>query len=418
MGMRRRRPSTRALAAVGILAAAGLVAAAGAPSAGAGTLSVAGTKVLVTMRGNGHGHGMSQYGARGAAIAGKTYKQIAAFYYPGTAVKTFGHTIIRVRLSNAGTNLQVRADADLVVTGVKGVLPSKGIARYRLLSNSAAGTRLQVLRTGTGAAWRTVYESLPNRAEFHRTTFAAMRLYSPDGTSTDYSGYLRAVRVSALGTGGGVMTVDRPNLENYTAGVVPAEIPTSWQRQAVDAQAVAARTYGEYAVEHPQNKEYDICDTTSCQVYAGTAQYDRSGNRLASYYPSAANDTAGQVLQYRGSTIFAQFSASNGGWTVSGGQPYLVAKADPYDNAASGDPYLYYTHTVTLAPVAAHYGLVKITKFEITVRDGHGADGGRAVSGYVTGVRSNGTSVRLATSGTELSSTLGAGTTWITMRNP
>jgi peptidoglycan hydrolase-like amidase len=395
---------------------AGTVVAAAAP-ADAGVLNVTSTKITVIMRGNGHGHGMSQYGARGAAIAGKTYAQIAAFYYPGTTLKTLPHTIIRVQVSGTGPSVQVAPAKDLVLTGVKGVLPTAGVARYRLLANATTGTQLQVLKTGTGAVWTTIYPSLPNRAEFHRTSFASVRVYFTDGTSTDYSGYVRGVRTSATGVGSGLITVNRPSLENYTAGVVPREMPASWQRAAVDAQAVAARSYGEYAIEHPQSAEYDICDTTSCQVYGGVAEYDKAGRVSTNYFPAAAKDTDGKVLQYRGATIFAQFSASDGGWTVDGGQPYLVAKADPYDAAASGDPYLYYKHTVTTASVASHYALKKITKIEITVRDNHGADGGRALAGFVTGTNAKGASVRLATTGAALSSAVGSGTTWIHLSN-
>ena len=42
-------------------------------------------RITITGHGYGHGHGMSQYGAEGAARQGLTYRQIAEFYYPGTA---------------------------------------------------------------------------------------------------------------------------------------------------------------------------------------------------------------------------------------------------------------------------------------------------------------------------------------------
>ena len=72
--------------------------------------------------GNGHGHGLSQYGARGAAIAGLSSSQILAFYYPGTTLGTAtGH--IRVLIS---------ADNDNDVP----VLPASGLK----VRNSAAVT--------------------------------------------------------------------------------------------------------------------------------------------------------------------------------------------------------------------------------------------------------------------------------------
>src|ERR1700712_4160321 len=56
-----------------------------------GTLKLAG-------HGFGHGHGMSQYGAQGAAKKGLTASKILAFYYPGSSAGTSAH-MIRVLIS-------------------------------------------------------------------------------------------------------------------------------------------------------------------------------------------------------------------------------------------------------------------------------------------------------------------------------
>ncbi len=389
-----------------------------APPAAAEVVNVTGTTIVASMRGNGHGHGMSQYGARGAAIAGLSYSQILRFYYPGTALVRLTPQAIRVKVTRAGADVPVAAAPDLYVTGVSVKLLYSGVLRYRLQANSGSGTLLQRLSSAPGARWQTIFTNLPNGAQFHRSSWAAMRLYLPDGSSAAYGGYLRAVRVSTAGTSGGVITVNVVSLDRYTAGVVPREVPASWQRAAVDAQAVAARTYGRYAVAHPSSASYDICDTTACQVYGGAARYDPTGRLLDTEFWGPATDTSNLVLSYGGYTAFTQFSASNGGWTVYGGQPYQPAKADPYDNAASGDPYLSYSRTVSVASIARYYGLTKITKFEITARDGHGAAGGRMLAGYVTGPTSSGVVRRVATTGYQLQSALGSGTTWITVRNP
>jgi len=104
--------------------------------------------------------------------------------------------------------------------------------------------------------------------------------------------------------------------------------------------------------------------------------------------------------------VFAQFSASNGGWTVAGTQPYLVAKQDPYD-IATYDPYINAKKTITVASLAKAFGLPKLTKLVIT-RDGHGTWGGRVltVSAY------NGTT-HVDKDGAFLQGALGLGTTWI-----
>src|SRR5664279_4659582 len=126
-------------------------------------------------------------------------------------------------------------------------------------------------------------------------------------------------------------------------GVVPREMPASWAGAAVRAQAIAARTYAVYERAHAGTSPYDICDTDQCQVYGGMRHYDAAGNLAYSDDPAAVSATKHQTLRYAGHTIFSQFSASDGGWTVDGGQPYLAARADPYETAASGDPYLTWT---------------------------------------------------------------------------
>jgi stage II sporulation protein D len=201
-------------------------------------------------------------------------------------------------------------------------------------------------------------------------------------------------------------------LDRYTAGVVPREIPVSWERAAVNAQAVAARTYGRYAVEHAApSAEYDICDTTACQVYGGHAEFDASGTQVASDYPQAAVDTSDKVVTYNGATIFAQFSASNGGWTVDGGQPYMTAVADPYDPTAD-NPYINVSKTIKVSTVATFFHLHTVTKIEISQRDGHGTWGGRTLAGSVYGTNTAKAAVVVAVDGFDLQAAFGIGTTW------
>jgi peptidoglycan hydrolase-like amidase len=390
-------------------------AALGAESAGALTVKPTGS-VTVTLLGNGHGHGMSQYGARGAAIAGLTARQIVAFYYPGTKLVEHRNRLIRVQLSGTGSAVTVRPAADLTVTGVAGPLPTAGVRQYRLVAGVGKGLWLQRLPTGADAVWTTVQTRLPDGAAFHRTSWAAVRVVLTDRTRRDYYGYLAARRNTTSGSSGGVLTVDKVSLDHYTAGVVAEEIPTSWQRAAVNAQAIAARTYGAYAVDHPASGRYDICDTSWCQVYGGHAHYDAAGRLLWSDYPRAATATAGQVLEYQGAAIFAQFGASNGGWIVDGGQPYLVSKADPYDNAASGDPYLYYKRKLSVDALAGYFGLASVNTFVISKRDGNGTWNGRVVAGYVEGMNSRGLPAKVAVTGAQFANAFGVGTTWFSLR--
>ena len=402
---------TLALALGTVLGSAAVVATGAGPAAGVTVSEIipvgTATALTVQYRGNGHGHGMSQYGARGAARAGLGYAKILAFYYPGTTLTTLSRRLIRVKLPNTGRTTTISARTNVTVTGVSGYLPTTGVAKYRLIAGAGTTLTLQKLANTPGAAWTTVRTGLANRSEFHRSG-GPLRVYESDGQSTDYDGYLRAVR-----SGSGVFTVDRVMLDRYVAGVVPREMPASWETAAVQAQAVAARTYAANALANPSSTEYDICATTQCQVFGGRAHYDAHGYLLTKWDTPPVTATSYQVLTYQGRPAFAQFSASNGGWTVAGGQPYLVAKADPYDTPArSLDPYVDVSTKVRVSTLAAAFGLAKVTAISITSRDGHGVWTGRVLTGSVLGVDKTGHQVTVPAQGYDFANAFGLGTTW------
>ncbi len=115
--------------------------------------------------------------------------------------------------------------------------------------------------------------------------------------------------------------------------------------EALKAQAVAARTYGVRGIV--PTRYYDMCDTTSCQVFRGVA--GETANTDKAIYA-----TSGKILTYGGTPAFTQFSSSSGGWTAVGGQPYLVAKADAYDNW-SGNPNHSWTASVKASTLEKKY---------------------------------------------------------------
>ena len=242
-------------------------------------------------------------------------------------------------LSDFGDATVAGASRGLRVTGVRGTLATRGIARYRLVAAPGRGLVLQQLRTGHGARWRTLRTNLPDQSAFFIGAGHSVRLYAPNGTSNLYRGAVRSVRRSATGMHG-VNSVNVVGLERYVAGVAPREMPASWSFAATEAQAVAARTYARYELDHPRGSYYDICDTTDCQFYGGHAYIDARGNTVWNDDTRAVDATADRVLTYGSRAIFAQFSASDGGWSVGGGEPYLVGRSDPYDSRISGDPYL------------------------------------------------------------------------------
>ena len=157
---------------------------------------------------------------------------------------------------------------------------------------------------------------------------AVIGLVLPSGAVRRYRGALRAVDVS----GTHLDTVNVVSLEYYLRGVVPREALSSWRPAALQAQAVAARTYSVFHRNRATGKAYDLCDTTSCQVYGGVDKEVASTN-------DAVQATAQEILTFNGEPAFTQFSASSGGWTSAGGFPYLPTKADPWDDTPSNSSH-------------------------------------------------------------------------------
>jgi len=119
-------------------------------------------------------------------------------------------------------------------------------------------------------------------------------------------------------------------IEDYLYGVLPYEMGNSSHIEALKAQAVAARTY---TLRKMGGGLYDVVDTTSDQVYAGTPS--GSANCKA-----AVDATRGIVIKNNGSYTATFYSTSNGGQTESAanawgssGYSYLSVRDDPYDLA-------------------------------------------------------------------------------------
>ncbi len=359
-----------------------------------------------TVRGHGygHGHGMSQFGAQGAALKGLRHEEILRFYYPGTEVGTAPK---KVRVLITGDT-----SSDLVVTHQDALqLRDRGAGRTYDLPDDLGATRWRVdVGSGNadvvdyydGSTWRRWQPggraALAGEGEF-RTDGRPITLVKPNGT-TAYRGWLRAARPSPSSTGRD--TVNVVAMDDYVKGVVPSEVYTSWHAQALQAQSVAARTYATFERAYYADRYYQICDTSSCQVYGGVDKEVASTN-------AAVEATARKILTYQGAPAFTQFSSSSGGWTSAGSKPYLVAKADPYDDHP-GNIVHDWSVALTASRIQDRYPSIgRLQRILVTARDGNGEWRGRILTLVLDGSRANAT-----VSGDTFRSAFGLRSTWLT----
>ena len=143
-------------------------------------------------------------------------------------------------------------------------------------------------------------------------------------------------------------------LDTYLLGVVSAEMPANFEQEALNAQALVARTYTIYSIVHNQGKhnDADICDDSGC-CQAWISKEDRMARWDEAVRETnwrkieiAVNTTAGKIITYNGAVIDAFFHSNSGGTTeapvnVWGGTnyPYLqsveTAGEDAYSQYSS-----------------------------------------------------------------------------------
>ncbi len=113
------------------------------------------------------------------------------------------------------------------------------------------------------------------------------------------------------------------DMQNYLKGVVPNEMPVSFGLEALKAQAVAARNYASRPIKVAKN--YDICDSTACQVYYGL-------NGKSAISDRAVDETLGIYALYNNDIILTLYSSTAGGIT----EDYI----NTFGNFIEDKPYL------------------------------------------------------------------------------
>ena len=409
-------PRRRRSGLAGLLLVAGLTVA--APVVGpAAPASAYGATVTVVGRGNGHGDGMSQWGAYGYATAyGWNWHQILGHYYGGTTEGSVDPTTpltVRLRalddatftaLVNPARTLGTTAD---LLRGRYGTVLAMetGSGTYKVYGRPdavcpAAAVTTDLDRAGSGwTALASGVQSLStggmrlevsvpgvDPATADRTSLVGV--CRPDGSVRSYRGTIQVVN----GTAGENRTVNKVPVDQYLRGVVPRESPASWGSaaggagmHALRAQAVAARTY---ALAESRYTYAQTCDSDACQVYGGAATRNGGPTDALTVLEdtrsdAAVTDTVGVVLHNGdGGLAYAQFNSSSGGFTSGANFPAVEDVGD----AVAANPWHRWTSTFDRHDIEAAFpGIGSLTNIDVTKRNGLGEWGGRVLTMVVRG---------------------------------
>jgi SpoIID/LytB domain protein len=358
----------------------------------------------------GHGVGLSQYGAYGLARRDWSHVRILDHFYRGTtvgAVPGAAPEVLRVGLTWDHRTIHLLAQGGPVYlrsgsptaenrfkipNGYQWSVRATRRGRYRILNGKGKlidvvggpNRNLYAAYRGAGSRLR-----IPEAGHGYARGYVEFNAYRPACSGSCSPWVLRAIAVVTP--------------QDYVYGV--AEVPSSWPMEAMEAQAVAARSYGLAVASHGQHRsDHGACNcglypSTWDQVYAG---YDKETQGAG--WVDAVKATRSQVVLYRGTVAMAVYSSSSGGYSESNEYswfnapiPYLRSVCDPGDYTEA-NPNRTWSARFTGRVIGSRlwgygYHVGTVTGF----RSARRTTAGRIIAVTVTGTGgSDGKSVRIA----------------------
>lgn len=356
--------------------------------------------VVLSGGGWGHGVGMSQYGAQGAAKDyGCTAGEILGTYFP--------NTVIEGRPSPAELRLK------LWTTGTSGVTSVWAEERTRwrrcdadgsncsLIFFQPADTTAKVTVEGSGFRIRgngfdeTVEDRIESVVEVrHDGKLIRVQQGTGDVASTgrpirygtlefDFADFRAGARLftTEVIEGGGAAELSA--METYLLGL--AEVPLSWEMEALRAQVIAARSYAMARIQERRSLDdltrvdrYDCrCDlvvTTGDQVWKG----EEPVLDAPTYFPrweQAVTGTAGSYVVRNGEVLATFYSSSHGGVSRRGfdstSSNYSSVDASAWEKS-SGNPFYRWSKGFSRAQLQSAFGMDDIDEIEVVAKDGAG----------------------------------------------
>jgi SpoIID/LytB domain protein len=353
--------------------------------------------------GNGHGVGMSQVGAFGMAREGKTATEILTHYYSGVEIAPVDDSaFLRINiadkiqsvifsnesLSSAPSVLQIFA-GDLApgvieTSAPAATLPVGGSLTFSVLgqalissiSDPATGTNTVLPQGGIWTIRWSGTTAFPGE-----NSLLKMKIGS---TSKRYRyGQAQIKLISGGLTSAAIIVTNTLRLhDEYLRGI--GEVPSSWPSAALQAQVIAARTFGLAKKDNLRK----VCD---CNLYSSTQDQNFVGwsKEVEAVYGKKWVDavsitqpdaTTGLAILYNGKPIFAYYASSTGGVTenvqdVWGTKvPYLLSVPDPWSLDSTINPsYSSWVRSISQANMAKAFNLPDVARYEVTARTGGGA---------------------------------------------
>ena len=318
-----------------------------------------------TGSGYGHGVGLSQYGAKGQALEGKSATEILNYYFPESEVTPIEDTAtISVNIAHQVFTLSLVLPATdsatiSIDTAVATSFPQNTSLNFAITGKSISGPG------GIGKTWVVKWSNPQSviSVNYGKSKFLVNH------------GYIQLKAVSAPGLGYRIEATNWLRLhDEYLYGI--AEVPSSWPAAALQSQVIASRTYALMRMNsikkacdcHVYNSKYD-------QAFVG---YSKEGEpRYGQLWKAAVDATAvdeghGLAITFDQLPVSVFFSSSSGGMTqrpvdVWGTDiPHLVSVADPWSiDPAINKNYANWSKKVSQKVMAKAFGLTDVVEVKL-----------------------------------------------------
>jgi stage II sporulation protein D len=340
--------------------------------------------------GYGHGVGMSQIGARAKALAGETATAIISYYYKDVTIEPLDDTkVLRVNIGHLLTSAKMATstpDATLHIFGGDigdaqdvtplAVVPVKSSLNFNILGS----TVLPSVVTGK----KTV--SIPRNRIFTVRWSGTRYMPGVDGViSLTQTGATKRYRygqmqfraVKAATMGYRIEVTNSVRLaDEYLWGV--GEVPSSWPEAALQAQAIASRSYAmSKAGIYRASCDCDLYGEISDQSFLGYAKETEKG--WGRFWKAAVSNTVGLTITQAGKPITAYFGSSSGGLTETSLNAWGTEKSFTHSvpDLSSLDPVLNprfykWDRIVTQSSVAAAFALPDVVSLEVVMKNATG----------------------------------------------
>lgn len=378
------------------------------------------TTITFDGSGWGHGVGMSQYGAYGMALNGRTAGQILSHYYTGTAVKDFSNTSAAPFLSSDPDPLWVglvqnRTSIEFGVSGGPANL-CQGWNEDHSCIAARGGQKWTYHTTSEGLC---VFErvspsnplsSEPNDCDGSIALGSGTSIkIGPEGYAYSW-GKFRFREVPLSSPTRFHVSFETP-IEPYIGGI--HEVFASWPSAALQAQAIASRSYvlSNASARGPQASfSTSVKRSCWCHLYDDTRSQVFKGDYMKSFssWQDAVSSTPGKVVAYGGTLVTAFYSSSSGGKTENSGDvwstdhPWLVSVDDSWAHLPEVNNWRSsWKETRSAGAIASRVGLDELQWIDVS----HRASGG--VSQVVFGGKTNGQATTVTRTGTWTRSAFG-----------